>query len=60
MYRVTPLRLDTFKQRAPSEHAEDVMLMYSVNFNIKAEAMVTPRRKCRRPAMVTPKSYPYP
>ena len=26
----------------------------------KAEAMVTPRRKCRRPAMVTPKSYPYP
>jgi len=25
-----------------------------------AEAMVTPRRKCRRPAMVTPKSYPYP
>jgi len=27
---------------------------------LKAEAMVTPRRKCRRPAMVTPKSYPYP
>jgi len=27
---------------------------------IMAEAMVTPRRKCRRPAMVTPKSYPYP
>ena len=26
----------------------------------KAEAMVTPRRKCRRPAIVTPKSYPYP
>jgi len=26
----------------------------------KAEAMVTPRRKYRRPAMVTPKSYPYP
>ena len=26
----------------------------------KAEAMVTPRRKCRRPAMVTPKPYPYP
>jgi len=26
----------------------------------KAEAMVTPRHKCRRPAMVTPKSYPYP
>jgi len=26
----------------------------------KAEATVTPRRKCRRPAMVTPKSYPYP
>jgi len=25
-----------------------------------AEAMVTPRRKYRRPAMVTPKSYPYP
>jgi len=25
-----------------------------------AEAMFTPRRKCRRPAMVTPKSYPYP
>jgi len=29
-------------------------------FYIKAEAMVTPRRKYRRPAMVTPKSYPYP
>jgi len=28
--------------------------------NSKAEAMVTPRRKCRRPAMVTPKFYPYP
>jgi len=28
--------------------------------NRKAEAMVTPRRKYRRPAMVTPKSYPYP
>ena len=27
---------------------------------LKAEGMVTPRRKCRRPAMVTPKSYPYP
>jgi len=25
-----------------------------------AEAVVTPRRKCRRPAVVTPKSYPYP
>ena len=30
-----------------------------VYYNFKAEAMVTPRRKCRRPAMVTPKSYPY-
>ena len=28
--------------------------------NNKVEAMVTPRRKYRRPAMVTPKSYPYP
>jgi len=25
-----------------------------------ADAMVTPRRKYRRPAMVTPKLYPYP
>jgi len=31
-----------------------------VGVNLKAEAMVTPRHKCRRPAMVTPKSYPYP
>jgi len=29
-------------------------------FTCKAEAMVTPRRKYRGPAMVTPKSYPYP
>jgi len=26
----------------------------------QAEAVVTPRHKYRRPAMVTPKSYPYP
>jgi len=32
----------------------------SINQSLLAEAMVTPRRKCRRPAMVTPKSYPYP
>ena len=32
----------------------------ALHITLLAEAMVTPRRKCRRPAMVTPKSYPYP
>jgi len=45
---------------SPTHGGARVMIKRHLYFSSKAEAMVTPRRKYRRPAMVTPKSYPYP
>jgi len=54
--------LDSAPEKLVNESFAPVMqyLVRQVSHIFKAEAMVTPRRKYRRPAMVMPKSYPYP